>query len=75
MVTLCELFVVGLFIRFFGYFAGKKITAMRSAGEDIGGKTWALLSWVGFLVLCYLCQLCLRVYYRPYLVYCSHFGD
>ena len=75
MVTLCELFVVALFLRFFRYFSVKKLSAMRKAGQVVTCSTRTFLAWIGFMAVTYLCQLSLRVFYRPYLVYCSHFND
>ncbi len=54
VVTLCELFVVALFIRFFRYFSIKKLSAMRKAGEAVTCSTRTFLTWIGFLVFAYL---------------------
>lgn len=55
VVTLCEFFVIILFLHYFTYFYVKKLQAMRRAGQAVTCKTRAFLLWIGFLVFAYLC--------------------
>lgn len=72
LVFLCEIFVLILFTRFFIFFAEKKFQTMLQQRQKVTKKHRFVIFWVSTLLIFYFLNLVGRSYYRPYLVYCTH---